>query len=304
MHALLSKVRAAAAPIANRTAGLALGVFASASLLAGAASAEPAVWVVKDKDSTIYLVGTVHLLKSDAAWRTPKIEKAIADSTELWLEMVDVDNPAAMAPLVQKYGMDPAKPLSAKLTPEQNAKLAAVAGKYGVDPANLQQLRPWYVGLLFTVIPLHAAGFDPNNGVDKLIKAQADKEGDTVKGFETMEQQIRLFADLPEADQVDFLVQSLDDASDGVEVLDKLAKAWEAGDVDTIAKVMNAEMKADAPELYDRLLTQRNIRWADQIQTLLKGSGTQLVAVGGGHLAGPDSVQAQLKKRGVKAKRL
>lgn len=304
MRTLLAKLRASAAPIAGRGLGLALGAFASASLLAGAAQAEPALWVVQDEDSTIYLVGTVHLLKPETVWRTPKIEKAIADSKELWLEIVEVDDPAAMAPLMQKYGLDPAKPLSSKLTPAQNAKLQATAAKYGMSAANLEVFRPWLAALVLTVAPLQAAGYDQNAAVDKLIKAQAVKEGDAVKAFETVEQQVRFFAELPEADQIAFLEQALDDADRGADLLDRLAAAWAAGDVETLGELMNTEMKEASPALYDRLLTQRNIRWADQIQIMLKGSGTHLVAVGGGHLAGPDSVQAQLAKRGVKAERL
>lgn len=311
MRPLLSRLRASAAPIAHRGLGLALGVFACASLLGGCATLpaaprtpEPAVWVVKDQDSTIYLVGTVHLLKPGTVWRTPKIEKAIADSDELWLEIVEVDDPAAMVPMIQKHGLDPAKPLSAKLTPEQNAKLKAMADRYGLPAAGLEPLKPWLAALTFSVAPLQAAGYDPDAGVDKLIKAQAVKEGDRVKGLETVEQQIGFFAGMSEAEQVEFLDQTLDDAGEGSAVLDRLAEAWAEGDVDAIADAMNAEMKTEAPEIYDRLLTQRNVRWAGQIQDLLKGSGAQLVAVGAGHLAGPDSVQAQLKKRGVKAVRL
>ncbi|HYF22350.1 MAG TPA: TraB/GumN family protein [Caulobacteraceae bacterium] len=292
-----------ASRVAHRALGLALGAVMSAGLMAGAARAEPAMWVVKDKDSTIYMIGTVHLLRQETAWKTPKIEKALADSKELWLEIVDVDNEAAMQPLIMKHGVDQQKPLSSKLTDAQKAKLAAVSAKYGLNPAQLEPLKPWLVGLTFSVLPIQKAGFDPNAGVDRVLKAAAVKEGDKIAAFETTEEQIGFFAGMDEAEQIAFMESALDDADRGVAVLDQLANAWAAGDVDTIGKVMNEEMKADAPEVYDLLLTQRNIRWAEKIDQLLDGSGTHLVAVGAGHLAGPDSVQAQLKKRGIEAKR-
>jgi len=289
--------------VAHRTLGLALGTALSASLAAGAAQAEPAMWVVKDKDSTIYMIGTVHLLRSETTWKTPKIEKALADSQELWLEIVDVDDQAAMQPLIMKHGVDQQKPLSAKLTDAQKAKLAAVSAKYGVNPAQMEPLKPWLVGLTFSVLPIQKAGFDPNAGVDRVLKAAAVKEGDKIAAFETTEQQVMFFAGMSEAEQIAFMEAALDDADRGVAVLDQLAEAWAKGDVDTIGKVMNDEMKADAPQVYDLLLTQRNIRWAEKIDQMLEGSGTHLVAVGAGHLAGPDSVQVQLKKRGIEAKR-
>lgn len=283
-----------------------LGAAAAAAALGLAAApvrAEPALWVVSDHDSTIYLFGTVHLLRKDVVWNTPAVRKAMADSRELWLEIAEVDDPAAMAPLVQKHALDPQRPLSSKLNPEQQAKLAAVAPKYGLDPAQLEPFKPWFVGLTLSVLPLKAAGYDENAGVDKLLKAAALKEGDQVRALETVEQQLQFFDTLPEAEQVDFLVKSLEDAEEGVAVLDRLAAAWARGDMDAVGAELVTEMKAEAPALYDRLLARRNRVWAGQIEALLKGKGSHFIAVGAAHLAGPDSVQAQLQARGIRSVR-
>jgi uncharacterized protein YbaP (TraB family) len=94
------------------------------SLVAVTARAEPAMWVVKDHDSTIYLIGTVHLLRPDMVWKSEKVMKAVAESTELWIEIADTDDEAAAAALIQKHGVDPANPLSEKLNAKQKEKLA------------------------------------------------------------------------------------------------------------------------------------------------------------------------------------
>jgi uncharacterized protein YbaP (TraB family) len=288
----------------RRALGAALGLGLAWSVLApAAAQAEPAMWVVKDADSTIYLFGTVHLLKTDVVWNTPKVRAAMAASQELWLEILDDEDAAKLAPLVQQLGVDTQRPLSSKLNAAQKAKLAKVAAKYGMTPAQLEPLRPWMVALTFSVLPLQKAGWDPNAGVDKLLRAQAVKEGDRLRAFETAEQQMRFFADLPEARQIEYLELVLDDADQGVALMDRLAKAYAAGDPETIGALLSAEMKADAPQLYEVLLTRRNIAWADQIKTMLAGKGTHFIAVGAGHLAGPDSVQVQLARRGIKAER-
>ena len=288
----------------RRTLGAVLGLgLAGAVLMPQTAHAEPAMWVVRDADSTVYLFGTVHLLRKDVVWNTPKVKKAMADSGELWLELTDDGDMAKMAPLIQQLGLDPARPLSSKLNAGQKAKLAKVAAEYGMNPAQLEPLRPWLAALTLAVLPLQKAGWSADAGVDKLLRAQAEKEGDRLKAFETAEQQMRFFADLPEARQIEFLEQSLEDADEGLAQMDALTKAYAAGDPDTIGKIMSAEMKADAPELYELLLTRRNIAWAEKIDTLLDGKGTHFIAVGAGHLAGPDSVQAQLAKRGIKAER-
>ncbi len=264
------------------------------------AQAQPAMWVIKDNDSTIYLIGTVHLLRHGTEWDATKVKKAVTDSTQLWLEAVDVDDPVAIAPVVAQYGMDIEHPLSSKLNPTQKQKLASVAESYGLSAETLDSMKPWMAAMFLTVLPMQKAGFDPNAGIDQVLKAQATKEGDKVFGFETAEQQVRFFADLSEADQIAFLEQTLTDVEKGIGELDKIAEAWIKGDVETIGRLLDTELKKQAPTLYQKLLVQRNVAWADQIVKILKGSGVQQIAVGAAHLAGPDSVQAQLAKRGIK----
>ena len=258
------------------------------------------MWVIRDSDSTIYLIGTVHALRPEILWNSDKVMKAVAESTELWLEITDADDPMKAAPLMQKFGMDPDKPLSKKLTPEQNAKLAEATKRYGIPAAMLEPMKPWMVAVMLTVMQVQKAGYDPKSGVDQLLKAQAEKEGDKIVALETIEEQLKIFADLSERDQAAFLEQSLDEAAGGVELLDRIAKAWSEGDMDTIAEVFGGEMKKQAPHLYQKLLVDRNVRWSEQIAEILQGSGVHQIAVGAGHLAGPDSVQAQLAKRGIK----
>lgn len=280
-----------------------LGAVGAALLGAAPVAAEPAMWTVKDKDSTIYLFGTVHLLRKDLVWETPAVRKAVADSRELWLEIADADDPKAMAPLVQKYALDPTRPLSGKLTAPQNAKLAEVAGKYGLQPAQLEPMKPWFVAMTLSLLPLQKAGYDAAAGVDNRLKVRASGEGDRIRAFETAEQQLGFLDSLPQDVQVEFLMQTLEEADEGVALLDKLAAAWARGDVNTVADELVDDMKREAPALYERLLTSRNKDWAGQIQTMLAGSGTHFIAVGAAHLVGPDSVQVQLAQRGIEATR-
>lgn len=167
--------------------------------LIGVAKADPAMWIIRGNDSTTYLVGTIHLLRRQAEWKNDKLSKAVQDSTDLWLEVGDPDNQAGIIPLLQKYGYDREKPLSSHLNTEQQEKLRKVEEKYNVPPAMLEPMRPWLAALMLAVLPLQKAGFEPNAGVDHLLKQQASKEGDKVRGFETQEEQVRFLAELPEA---------------------------------------------------------------------------------------------------------
>jgi hypothetical protein len=279
--------------------GAAFAVF----VFAFSAKAEPAMWVIRDSDSTIYLIGTLHLLKHDTEWNAEKVKKTVHESTELWLEVADFDDQSALAGLASKLGIDAQHPLSTRLNSEQRQKLAKIAGTYGIPMATLEPMRPWMAAVLLAEMQFLKAGFDPKSGVERTLKAQAVAEGDKIRGFETAEEQLRMLADMPEADQVAFLVTMLDDLHKGMDLVDELAQAWIDGDTATMTRLAVDEMKAEAPGVYEKLIVQRNIAWSDKIAQMLKGSGVQQIAVGAAHLVGPDSVQAQLAKRGIKAER-
>jgi uncharacterized protein YbaP (TraB family) len=281
----------------------ALAILAASAVAAFPAAADPALWVVRDEDSTIYLLGTVHVLRPDTVWRTPAIDKALAEADELWIE-VEADDPAAMQPLVARYGLDPANPLSSKLTPEQKARLDAAAAGMGASGAALEPLRPWLAGLTLSVGPLVKAGYDPASGVETKLKAAARAAGKPIRTLETLEQQIGFFADLPPAVELAFLLSALDEIDTGPATLDALVAAWSAGDQEALNALMVSEMAADYPELYQALLVDRNKDWAGQIQTLLAGKGVTVIAVGAAHLVGDDSVQVQLLARDIAVERL
>lgn len=271
---------------------------------AGTALAEPALWKIQDADSTIYLFGTIHVLKPSTVWRSPRIDKALKDSGDLTLEIVGADDPAVMQPLVMKYGLDPNQPLSGKIDAAAFQKASALAQVGGVPPQLLNAMRPWLAAVQLSLIPVIKAGYDPKSGVEPILAAEVKAAGKPEGAFETPEQQIRFFADLPVKTEVEFLSSTLDEADEGVGKIDKMVAAWAAGDTAELETEFVTEMKGQYPELYDLLITKRNQNWAGQLKTKLAGKGVSFVAVGSGHLVGPDSVQVQLAKLGVKAERV
>ncbi len=273
-------------------------------LLPAAVIAHPALWVVKDADTTIYLFGTVHLMPSDASWHDSTLDQAMADSRTLYIELTD-DDPANMTALVLRYGMDATHPLSSQLSQSEAHRLDLLANKLGV-PGGMQTLnvmRPWLAALTLAVTPLLKAGLDPEHGVDKQLKAQMSAAGKPVLGLETAEQQIRFFSDMPRMIELALLRSTMRDADKGTFRLTELIDAWKAGDVDAIARIGNDDMRLHEPKLYQRLLVQRNQVWATKIAAMLQQPGTVFIAVGAAHLAGPDSVQVQLRKLGISAQR-
>jgi uncharacterized protein YbaP (TraB family) len=301
---MFAPLRRALARAAMLALGGALGLsLTAACLIPENAFAEPALWKVEGPQATVYLFGTVHVLKPGVVWRSDKIDAALKASDSLWLEVTNADDQAAMQPLVVKYGLDTAHPLSTKLDPKTKADLDALLGRLGVPPAQLEPMRPWLVGLSVSLLPLVKAGYDPNSGVEHILKTEFVKAGKPVQGLETAEQQIRYLAETSPETEMDFLRSSIDEADKTVATIDQLVAAWAAGDEATVERVMNSDLQLKYPVIYQRLIAERNTRFAAEIAELLKGRGVIFIAIGAGHLVGPDSVQADLAKLGVKAVR-
>ena len=260
----------------------------------------PALWVVRDADSTLYLFGTVHVLRPTTAWGSPRVDAAFDSADQIWFEISNPDDQAAVVPLIHQYGLSPDRPLSSLLTAEEMTTLNNVAAGAGLPPGQIDVFRPWFAGLALSMAPLLKAGYDPQSGVELVLKARAGAAGKPIQGLETIDKQISILAGMSEADQLAFLRTLLESYDEATVELDRMVGAWAAGDVATLEAVAVTEMQSETPALYEALLVRRNTDWANQIQTMLEGSGTAFIAVGAAHLAGDDSVQEILEDRGVR----
>ncbi len=266
--------------------------------------ADPALWVVKDADTTIYLFGTVHVLKPGLSWFDEAVKAAFDKSDTVALEMIMPD-PAVAQGVTIKAAMapqtDPA--LTAKLPEASRAGYAAALTSVGMPANALDRFEPWFAAMTLSMAPLAKLGYDPSSGAEMTITAAAKAANKELIGLETFEQQIGFFDTMPEDVQIKFLANTVKEFDNVGPLLDKMVAQWSAGDPDALGKTMNEEMRK-TPEVGKVLLSDRNARWADWISARMAKPGTVFIAVGAGHLAGPDSVQAYLAKRNLKAERI
>lgn len=283
-------------------AALALST-APAAYAQSTADSDPALWVVKDADTTVYLFGTVHVLKPGLSWFDEAVKTAFDKSDQLVIEMVEPDA-ATTQQLVQKLAINPTGPaLTQKLPADKREAYAKALADVGIPAAALDRVDPWLAAITLSIAGLPKLGYDPNSGADKVLSAAATAAHKPVVGLETIEQQLGYFDTMPEPLQVKFLVSTIDDYRRTGEILDTMIKTWSAGDPETLGRTMNEELR-DTPEVARILLTERNVRWADWIEKRMAQPGTVFLAVGAGHLAGADSVQAQLAKHKLTATRI
>lgn len=276
---------------------------APAAASAQTQDADPALWVVKDADTTIYLFGTVHVLKPGLGWFDEAVKTAFDKSDELKLEIVEPD-PATMQALILKTGLDPnGAPLSQQLPEDKRALYNKILTELNLPGPAFEHFKPWLVGITLTTAPLAKLGYDPNSGAEKVLTAAAVAAHKPVSGLETVEQQMGFFDTLPKQDQLAYLVSTLDDYPKLGSELDKMVALWSRGDADQVGKLLAEDMKK-TPTLAKILISDRDQRWADWIQARLAWPGTVFVAVGAAHLAGPDSVQAYLAKKHITVERI
>lgn len=265
--------------------------------------ADPALWVVKDADTNIYLFGTVHVLKPGLSWFDEAVKTAFDKSDELVLEMIEPDA-ATMQGLIMKTALNPTGPtLTEKLPADKREAYGKALLDIGVPAAALDRFDPWFAAVTLTVAGLPKLGYDPASGAERILGAAAKAANKQVVGLETAEQQLGFFDTLAEPLQVAFLVSTVDDYAKMGTQIDQMVTSWAAGDPEALGKVMNDEL-ADTPEIAKVLLSDRNARWAEWIGQRMQKPGNVFVAVGAGHLAGADSVQAWLAKRKLTATRI
>lgn len=278
-------------------------LFAPAVHAQAVKDADPALWVVKDADTTIYLFGTVHVLKPGLGWFDEGVKAAFDKSDELVLEMIEPD-PATMQGLIMKTALNPEGPtLTEKLPADKREAYAKAMTDVGVPAAALDRFDPWFAAVTLSIAGLPKLGYDPESGAERTLSVAAKAANKQVIGLETAEQQLGYFDALPEPLQVKFLISTVDDYPRMATELDKMIASWSAGDPEALGKTMNEEL-ADTPELSKVLLADRNTRWAEWIEQRLQKPGTVFVAVGAGHLAGTESVQAQLAKHKLTVTRI
>ena len=264
----------------------------------------PALWRVKDEDTTIYLFGTVHVLKPGMEWFKGGVKRAFDGSDELVLEIVEPDDPQAMAATMAHTALarDGVK-LSDRLNPKARTQYQAAMGANGLPWQMFEPFNPWMAGMALSVEPLQKLGYKADLGAEKTLTVAAKAAGKKVGALETVEQQLGYFASLPMEQQLKFLTATVEGLPDMDREFAGLIRHWQQGDPEKLAAEMNESLEA-TPELAKVLLIQRNANWAKWIAGRLAQPGTVFVAVGAGHLAGKDSVQDQLKALGVASARV
>jgi len=260
------------------------------------------LWQVKSATATVYLLGSVHVANKAMYPLDARIDQAFRSADTLVLETpMDASAQQQAAALLQGAGLYvPPDALDKHLDEQTMARLDAALRKLGLPLQAVVAMRPWLASLTITLMKLQTLGYEPALGIDQHYHAAAGKK--RVAALETIEEQVAFFRDMPESAQIAALRQTLEQLDELPDLMRRATEAWRRGDIVTFEKLLIEPTRKEYPELYRRLLVERNRRMTAAIDRYLAGKGTTFVVIGGGHLVGADSIVRMLQAKGHEPK--
>ncbi len=263
------------------------------------------LWKVSGQQTAIYLMGSVHLLSKDYYPLSPPLEAAFKDS-DLLVEEVDMGEmlePELQLRILTRGMLPPGRSIDKVVSPATFDLVSRKAAALGLPIEPLKQFKPWSLSLMLMNLVWANAGFDPNLGLDKHFYDLAKANGRLVQGLETTEFQISRFDEMTMAQQDRMLVETIMELETATASVEKVLAAWKTGDVDTVKQLLLQDLRKD-PEMYQRLLVDRNRNWLPKLEALFNRRGRALVIVGAAHLVGPDGLLQMLKSKGYPIEQL
>ena len=292
----------------DRFAAIACAVFAVLGIANTAAARDrPLVWALQGPTNTVYIAGSMHLLRSKDSALSDNLSRAYLNAERIVME-VDMDDldEAAMADWTLKhatYAPESHKSLRSALGDARWQKLNAQTAPAGLPLLAVDMYKPWMVGLTYSLLQMQKLGLDPKLGVEQQLTNKARRDHKPITGLETVQQQLLIFDNLPDDLQLKFLDQSIEEATDARQQLEQISRAWKSGN----EKKLSAELLDEYsrfPELYEALVSKRNLAWIPQIKALLHGTDDYLVVVGALHLVGEGGVIHLLELDGLQPTRM
>jgi uncharacterized protein YbaP (TraB family) len=282
-----------------RLLGLALSCAAVCATVRADASLH-ALWELHGKHNTVYILGSIHVLRPTDYPLAPAILNAYGNAKSIFMEvnLQEIDPQRMQLELLASARLPEGKTLPSIMGKERYERAGVLAREVGIDIGIFDAFAPWFVAEAISQLQLQQLGFQPKSGVEMFFLEHARSDAKPVAGLETIHDQIALFDALSMDEQADYLLSSLKEAHDLPKEVDEMVHAWQRGDTVWFADQLKSEFGRD-PELYESVLVARNRKWVPKIEALLNDDKNYLVIVGTGHLVGQGSVIELLGKDGI-----
>jgi uncharacterized protein YbaP (TraB family) len=261
-----------------------------------------ALWELHGKHNTVYILGSIHVLRPSDYPLAPAVLNAYGNAKSIFMEinLAEIDSLSMQTELLASARLPEGKTLPLILGDARYKRAQALAHEVGIDLGIFDAFAPWFAAEAISQLQLQQLGFQPQSGVEMFFLERARVDGKSVAGLETVHDQIALFDALSMDEQADYLISSLEEAHDLPKEVNAMVRAWASGDTQWFADQLKSDLGRD-PVLLDSVLVARNRKWVPKIEALLNDDKNYLVIVGTAHLVGAGSVIALLKKDGIAA---
>ena len=303
----LNGLRLGAASLTLALAVLLLGLGRPAPASTEMAYGQGLLWQIDGAGpAPSYLFGTMHSADEEVTDLAPPIVEAFARSQSLSLEVIMTQE--ARMSLSFAMMLSDGRTLEQVVGPELFERAVTAGRPYGFAQEHLRLFKPWAIMTLLSLPPSEvkrqAAG---EMALDHRLQEAAEHRGLALHSLEEIDEQISLFNDMPEADQVAMLDATIEQ-SDQVELMfEKMRGAYLDQDPARIFELMQAQQTGYDPALVEtftaRFLDARNDRMVERMQPQLAEGGA-FIAVGALHLPGESGILKQLESRGFQLTRL
>ena len=286
----------------RRVGIVALLLLLGASLGARGEGGHHIFWEVKGRNNTLYLLGSVHMLKPSDSALPAEVLHAYEQSKALVMELDlnDLNAEALLGSGLESTVLPEGQSLSEILGPELYANLETHAKSLGLEPEVMDRFQPWFAALLLEQTALSQSGFEAGAGVDEQFAQRAQQDNKPIIALETADEQLGFFAHLPAEQQRQYLRATLKDLDTEGSDAAVMVSAWRRGDSAELERLLRKE-SGKTPELFHMLTTERNRKWLPKLVALLSESQDYLVIVGALHLVGSDGLIELLKGQGFQA---
>ena len=263
------------------------------------------LWRYQSGQATVYLGGTVHVLKEGFYPLPRQYEQAFQASEKLVVEAaIDKIQPEQMQQKMLSYALLEQGTLRDVLSPATYKQLNRHALAYGLPLEQMQGFNPALISQQLSVFAIMAMGYDPTLGMEAHYSARIEPEN--LLELESVDAQLALLLGQPLNVQRAMLRDALAQFDELAEQTDDLLGAWARGGDRRLGELIREQTgtSPEAQQFMRKLLDDRNVNMASGIAKMLQSSGSYFVLVGSAHLAGPQSIITELRRRGFSGQRI
>lgn len=254
------------------------------------------LWEVKSGESTVYLLGSIHIAKKEIYPLDSIIETAFLNSNYVAVEF-DLRTVDPFKVLKLSTFSDE-QTLKDNIDSVSYQKIKAAFEKIGIPESVFNKYKPWFAAINLVMLDLASSGYNPDAGIDVYFIDKAKIHKKKVLELESFEEHIALMDTLIHLFGNSFIDYTLKDLEETKSQVDQLFKIWEKGDVKTMEDYVKSNISEDRTyqEMFYLLNDKRNFKMLKRIKNYLKEPGTYFVVVGAAHLVGENGLVNLLKK--------